>query len=126
MKKTLVVFVCLFTTFGHQLTGDLSSNNHVVFVPKISPVESQPMATDADLMHSIILFADRVLVNINTIEKNLPYTALSTFVQKHHQHINQQKLSIAVSKDTHFTDVIKVVDMMASFSIKHYQLVRYD
>ncbi len=126
MKKTLVVFVCLFTTFGHQLTGDLSSNNHVVFVPTISPVESQPMATDDDLMHSIILFADRILVNINAIEKDLPYAALSTFVQKHHHQLNQQKLSIAVSKETHYTDVIKVVDLMASFSIKQYQLVRYD
>jgi biopolymer transport protein ExbD len=120
------MFISMLISFGHLLKGDLSSSHSVVLLPTISPVESQPMATDDDLIHCIILFADRVLVNINAIEKDLPYAALSTFVQKHHHQLNQQKLSIAVSKETHYTDVIKVVDLMASFSIKQYQLVRYD
>lgn len=126
MKKTLFVFLSMLITIGHLLKGDLSSSYSVELVQKVSPIESQPMATKADLIHSIILLADRVIINTNAFEKDLPFTALSTFVYKHRHHLNQQKLSIAVSKETHYRDVIKIIELMASVSIKHYQLVRYD
>ena len=106
--------------------GSLVATETLAFVPKISAVENQPVASDMELMHSLILLSDKVVVNVFSNETVLSYGTLHDFLRKHHQSLNKQTLSIAVDSEVDYMDVIRVVDMMANSSIKNYKLVRYE
>lgn len=126
MKKAILFLLFLLPSASYYMKANLEATESKAFVPVISPVEDQPIASDIELMHSLILLSDKVVANINSDEKALVYTSLSDFLENNLDLLNQKKLSIAVAKGTDYMNVIKVVDMMANLGIKNYQLVRYD
>lgn len=126
MKKAILFLFLLLPSVSCYMKANSEATEPKAIVPVISPVEDQPIASDLELMHSLILLSDKVVVNINSDEKALVYTALSDFLEKNLDLLNQKKLSIVVAKGTDYMKVIKVVDMVANIGIKNYQLVRYD
>ncbi len=126
MKKALLLILLILPSATCYFRGNLAATETLAFVPTISPVENQPIATDIELMHSLILFRDKVVVNVFSNETAVSYDALNAFLKKHHQSLNKQTLSIAVDNSVDYMNVIHVVDMMANASIKNYKLVRYE
>ncbi|WP_439506984.1 hypothetical protein [Sediminibacterium sp.] len=126
MKKAILFLLLLLPSVSYYIKPDLEATESKAFVPVISPVEDQPIASDIELMHSLILLSDKVVANVNADEKSLVYNSLSDFLKANLLVLNQKKLSLAVARGTDYMQVIKVVDMMASVGIKNYQLVRYD
>ncbi len=126
MKKVILLIFLLLPSATYYLRGNLEATETLAFVPNISPVENQPIASDLELMHSLILLSDKVVANVFSNETSLSYDSLQGFLNKHAQSLNNQTLSIAVAKGTDYMDVIRVVDMMANSSIKSYKLVRYE
>ncbi|MFN3299712.1 MAG: hypothetical protein ACK41Z_05925 [Sediminibacterium sp.] len=126
MKKAILFMLLLLPPTTFYLKGNLEATETLAFIPTISPVENQPIATDIELMHSLILLSDKVVANVFSNETFLSYDSLNDFLKKHSSSLNSQTLSIAVAKGADYMDVIRVVDMMANLSIKNYQLVRYE
>ena len=126
MKKAILFILFLLPSTSYYMKANLEATESKAHAPVISPVEDQPIASDIELMHSLILLSDKVVANIHSYEKALEYTSLSDFLDNNLDLLNQKKLSIAVAKGTDYMNVIKVVDMMANLGIKNYQLVRYD
>lgn len=126
MKKAILFMLLLLPPTTFYLKGNLEATETLAFIPTISPVENQPIATDIELMHSLILLSDKVVANVFSNETFLSYDSLNDFLKKHSSSLNSQTLSIAVAKGANYMDVIRVVDMMANSSIKNYQLVRYE
>jgi hypothetical protein len=126
MKKAILFMLLLLPPTTFYLKGNLEATETLAFIPTISPVENQPIATDIELMHSLILLSDKVVANVFSNETFLSYDSLNDFLKKHSSSLNSQTLSIAVAKGADYMDVIRVVDMMANSSIKNYQLVRYE
>lgn len=96
------------------------------FMPVLSPVESQPLAGDEDLMHGAILLSERVIINLYSSEISVPYDSLQSFIQKNASLINRESFCIAVAKEVDYKQVIRVVDAMATSNIGNYTLMRYD
>jgi hypothetical protein len=107
----------LLPSATYYFRGNLEATETLAFLPHISPVENQPIANDAELINSLILLSDKVVVNVFSNETCLSYDSLQCFLIKYAQSLNNQTLSIAVAKGTNYLDVIRVVDMM---------LVRYE
>jgi biopolymer transport protein ExbD len=126
MKKTILLIFLLLLSATYHFRGNLEATETLVFIPTISPVENQPIASDQELMHSLILLSDKVVVNVFSNETSLSYDSLNDYLEKHSSSLNNQTLSIAVAKGTDYMDVIRVVDMIANSSIKNYKLVRYE
>lgn len=126
MKKAILLIFLLLLSATYHFRGNLEATETLAFIPTISPVENQPIASDVELMHSLILLSDKVVANVFSNETFLSYDSLSDFLKKHSSSLNSQTLSIAVAKGADYMDVIRVVDMMAYSSIKNYQLVRYE
>lgn len=126
MKKAILIILLLLPSTTFYLKGNLEATETLAFMPIISPVENQPIASDIELMHSLILLSDKVVANVFSNETFLSYDSLNDFLKKYSSSLNSQTLSIAVAKGTDYRDVIRVVDMMANSSIKDYQLVRYE
>jgi hypothetical protein len=126
MKKAILFLFLLLPSVSYYMKANLAATESKAIVPIISPVEDQPIASDLELMHRLILLSDKVVANINSDEKALVYSTLSDFLEKNLDLLNQKKPSIAVAMGTDYMNVIKVVDMMANIGIKNYQLVRYD
>lgn len=126
MKKIILFIFLLLLSASYHFRGNLEATETLSFVPTISPVENQPIASDTELMHSLILLSDKVVANVFSNETSLSYDSLNDFLKKHSSALNNQTLSIAVAKGTDYMDVIRVVDMMANSAIKNYKLVRYE
>ena len=126
MKKSLIIFILLFSVFAFQIQGNLEATSSLSFIPIISPVESQPLAGDEELMHSAILLSDRVIINLYSSEISVPYDSLNTFLQKNASIINRESFCLAVAKEVDYKKVIQVVDAMANCNIGNYTLMRYD
>lgn len=126
MKKTLIVFLLLFPAVVFQMEGNLEATSSFSFVPVLSPVESQPLAADEDLMHSAILLSERVIINLYSSEISVPYDSLHSFIQKNASIINRGAFCIAVAKEVDYKQVIRMVDAMAISNIGNYTLMRYD
>lgn len=126
MKKTLTVFILLFPTVVFQMQGNLEATSSFSFIPVLSPVESQPLAGDEDLMHGAILLSERVIINLYSSEITVPYDSLHNFVQKNASIINRESFCIAVAKEVDYKKVIRMVDAMAIGNIANYTLMRYD
>ncbi len=126
MKKSLIIFILLFPVVAFQMQGNLEATSSLSFIPIISPVESQPLAGDEELMHSAILLSDRVIINLYSSEISVPYDSLNAFLRKNASIINRQLFCIAVAKEVDYKKVIQVVDAMAVNIISNYALMRYD
>jgi biopolymer transport protein ExbD len=126
MKKLIVLLFLLLPVTSYYFKGNLEATENLAFVPYISPVENQPIASDLELMHSLILLSDKVVANVFSNETSLSYDSLKIFLDKYSKSLNNQTLSIAVAKGTDYMDVIRVVDLMAQSSINNYKLVRYE
>ncbi len=126
MKKAVLIILLLLPSANRYFRGSLEATETLAFVPKISPVKNQPIATDNELMHSLILLRDKVVANVFLNETSLSYNSLSLFLKKHKGSLSKQTLCIAVDNDTDYMDVIRVVDMMANAAISNYKLVRYE
>lgn len=126
MRKAILLLLLLFPSATCYFKGNLEATETLAFVPKISPVKNQPIASDIELMHSLILLNDKVVANVFSNETALSYESLKDFLIKHRQSLNKQTLSIAVDNGADYMDVIRVVDMMANASITNYKLVRYE
>ncbi|OYY07546.1 MAG: hypothetical protein B7Y66_12495 [Sphingobacteriia bacterium 35-36-14] len=126
MKKTILLIFLLLLSATYHFRGNLEATETLAFIPTISPVENQPIASDQELMHSLILLSDKVVVNVFSNETSLSYDSLNDYLEKHSSSLNNQTLSIAVAKGTDYMDVIRVVDMIANSAIKNYKLVRYE
>lgn len=126
MKKAILLSFLLLSSATYYFRGNLEATETLTFVPYISPVENQPIASDLALTHSLILLSDKVVANVFSNETSLSYDSVQRFLNKHKQALNKQTLSIAVAKGADYMDVIRVVDMMANAAIKNYQLVRYE
>jgi len=126
MKKTLTVFILLFPAVVFQMQGNLEATSSFSFMPVLSPVESQPLARDEDLMHGAILLSERVIINLYSFEISVHYDSLQSFIQKNAFLINRESFCIAVAKEVDYKEVIRVVDAMATSNIGNYTLMRYD
>lgn len=126
MKKAILFIFLLLPSATYYFRGNLEATETLAFVPHISPVENQPIASDSELMHSLILLNDKVVANVFSNETSLSYDSLQSYLNKHKQSLNNQTLSIAVAKGADYMEVIRVVDMMANSAIKNYKLVRYE
>lgn len=126
MKKLIVLLFLLLPVTSYYFKGSLEATENLAFVPYISPVENQRIASDLELMHSLILLSDKVVANVFSNETSLSYDSLKIFLDKYSKSLNNQTLSIAVAKGTDYMDVIRVVDLMAQSSINNYKLVRYE
>ncbi|WP_026751375.1 hypothetical protein [Sediminibacterium sp. C3] len=126
MKKSLIVFILLFPSVVFQMEGNLEATSSFSFMPVLSPVESQPLARDEDLMHGAILLSERVIINLYSSEISVPYDSLQSFIQKNASLINRESFCIAVAKEVDYKEVIRVVDAMATSNIGNYTLMRYD
>lgn len=126
MKKTILLIFLLLLSATYHFRGNLEATETLAFIPAISPVENQPIASDQELMHSLILLSDKVVANVFSNETSLSYDSLNNYLKKHSSSLNNQTLSIAVAKGTDYMDVIRVVDMIANSAIKNYKLVRYE
>lgn len=126
MKKSLIIFILLFSAVLFQMKGNVEATASLSFVPIISPVESQPLAGDEELMHSAILLSERVIINLYSSEISVPYDSLHSFLQKQATIINRKSFCIAVAKEVDYKKVIQVVDAMAIYDIGNYSLMKYD
>ena len=126
MKKSLIIFILLFPVVCFQMQGNLEATSSLCFIPVMSPVESQPLAGDEELMHGAILLSERVIINLYSSEISVPYDSLNTFLQKNASIINRESFCLAVAKEVDYKKVIQVVDAMASCNIGNYTLMRYD
>lgn len=126
MKKTILLIFLLLLSATYHFRGNLEATETLAFIPAISPVENQPIASDQELMHSLILLSDKVVANVFSNETSLSYDSLNDYLKKYSSSLNNQTLSIAVAKGTDYMDVIRVVDMIANSAIKNYKLVRYE
>ena len=126
MKKSLIIFILLFPVVCFQMQGNLEATSSLSFIPVMSPVESQPLAGDEELMHSAILLSERVIINLYSSEISVPYESLNAFLQKNAAIINRESFCLAVAKEVDYKKVIQVVDAMASSNIGNYTLMRYD
>ena len=126
MKKSLIVFILLFPSVVFQMEGNLEATSSFSFMPVLSPVESQPLVRDEDLMHGAILLSERVIINLYSSEISVPYDSLQSFIQKNASLINRESFCIAVAKEVDYKEVIRVVDAMATSNIGNYTLMRYD
>lgn len=126
MKKSLIIFILLFPSVVFQMKGNLEATSSLSFIPVLSPVESQPLAGDEDLMHGAILLNERVIINLYSSEISVPYDSLHSFIQKNASIINREPFCIAVAKEVDYKQVIRMVDAMAISNIGNYNLMRYD
>lgn len=126
MKKSLIIFILLFPSVVFQMKGNLEATSSLSFIPVLSPVESQPLAGDEDLMHGAILLNERVIINLYSSEISVPYDSLHSFIKKNASIINREPFCIAVAKEVDYKQVIRMVDAMAISNIGNYNLMRYD
>lgn len=108
------------------MKGNLEATSSLSFIPVLSPVESQPLAGDEDLMHGAILLNERVIINLYSSEISVPYDSLHSFIKKNASIINREPFCIAVAKEVDYKQVIRMVDAMAISNIGNYNLMRYD
>ena len=69
MKKAILFLLFLLPSASYYMKANLEATESKTFVPIISPVEDQPIASDVELMHSLILLSDKVVANINSVDK---------------------------------------------------------
>jgi hypothetical protein len=83
------------------------------------------VARPDDLKHSFILYPDSLLVRTDSLRTSLVYDSVNAFMLRHQPHLNQQSLSLVLTKEINYKHVVDILDQMAIHQVCRYTLLRY-
>ena len=82
-------------------------------------------ATREDLVHSLVLFPDSIVVKTEKLGSTLPYDAIPAFMVQNRNELDRQTLNLVVANGVSYKQVVDILDLMTLHKIKNYKMLHY-